>query len=728
MLTRFIRLVQFEFRRFKGRSKLGLIFILIIPLLYGGIYLHANWDLYSNTNKVKIAVVNHDKPATFGGRTVNGGQEFQNSLKKNPRFDWQFLGTDENKAYQGLRDAEYFMIIEVPEDFSTNIVSAGDFRPARATLQLHRDDANGFIIGLLTSQVQTALEQALDQSVSETYFNALFVNLGVIKQSLSKASDGSAQIDNGLKTLDAGVTEMNNKVLGATKAVGDSTTTVNQVNSALANADSAAAKTSSAVTQTRVGAQAITGAAQNVMADSQAVNSAMVPLINNVTKNLPTLQKQARNLVSVTGTLQNPNGDSVIKIQHDVTGVVNKATALAAKHPELAGDPDYIALVKQINGAASSTTTVSSNIAAVANVSVGLNLSLNQQNADTLANNATAALGRLNKDAQQVNNGLETINGAMDTADSVAKDLNKAVNDATDAGRSFTAKAPQIVSGVMQLSNGLGQLKTGSDNLSKGATQLHRGLDSGAKQIPGLSDDKRSNLANIMSSPVDIEQTILHSAKYYGRGLAPMFFSIAMWIACISTFLVVRTFSGRAMTGRANSLSIALVGFGPLAVIALAGAYIMAFGVWLILGLDPVHPWYFIGFVTLASLSWMMLAFWMRLIFGSPQTAIFLILLVLQLPTCGGTFPVTMLPPVYQKLAVVMPMKYSVDAFRVLISGGPMSTLTLGFAVEGGILVISMIITLVLVHRHKLFRMRDLHPPMITSTSTADFAFSVRPR
>ncbi|WP_174511424.1 hypothetical protein, partial [Methylocella tundrae] len=62
------------------------------------------------------------------------------------------------------------------------------------------------------------------------------------------------------------------------------------------------------------------------------------------------------------------------------------------------------------------------------------------------------------------------------------------------------------------------------------------------------------------------------------------------------------------------------------------------------------------------------------------------------------------------------------------ISGGPMSTLALGFAVEGGILVISTIITLVLVHRHKLFRMRDLHPPMITSTSTADFAFSVRPR
>ena len=454
----------------------------------------------------------------------------------------------------------------------------------------------------------------------------------------------------------------------------------------------------------------------------------MIPLINNVTKNLPALQEQAGNLVSATATLQNPNGNSVVKIQHDVTGAANKASALAAKHPELADDPDYIALTKQINGAASSTTTVSSNIAAVANISAGLNLSLNQQNADTLADNAKASLNRLNKDAQQVNNGLETINGAMDNADSAAKDLNKAVNNATDAGRDFTAKAPEIASGVMQLSNGLGQLKAGADALSKGATKLHQGLDTGAKQIPGMTDDQRTNLANVMSSPVDVEQTILHSAKYYGRGLAPMFFSIAMWIACISTFLVVRTFSGRAMTGRANALSIALVGFGPLAVIALVGAYIMAFGVWLTLGLDPVHPWYFIGFVTLTSLSWMMLAFWMRLIFGSPQTAIFLILLVLQLPTCGGTFPVTMLPPVYQKLAVVMPMKYSVDAFRVLISGGPMSTMALGFAVEGGILIISTIITLALVHRHKLFRMRDLHPPMITSTSTADFAFSVRPR
>lgn len=728
MLTRFARLVQFEFRRFRGRSKLGLIFILVIPLLYGGIYLHANWDLYGNTDKVKIAVVNHDVPATFGGRTVDGGSDFENSLVNNPRFDWQFLGADDDKAFEGLRESKYFMVIEVPKNFSSKITSAGDFKPARATLELHRDDGNGFIIGLLTSQLQTALEKALDQSVSETYFKALFVNLDTIKTSLTKAADGSGQVDTGLKTLDAGINQMNSQVLNATKSMGDSQAALNKVNSALDQTDTAAGKMTTAVGQARIGAQAISGAAQNVSSDTQAVNSAMIPLVNNVSKNLPALQKQAGNLVSATASLQNPNGNTVVTVQHNVDGSLSKTSALVAKHPELAKDPDYVALVKQLNLASRANTTVSSNVAVVANVSAGLNLSLNQQNADTLAANATAALNRLNQDADQVKSGLGALNTAMDTANSGAQDLNSAVNNVTAAGRDVTAKAPEMASGIMQLTNGLGQMKAGADTLSKGATQLHSGLDNGAKQIPGLTDDQRANLSDVMSSPVDIHQTIAHDAEFYGRGLAPMFFSIAMWIACISTFLVVRTFSGRAMAGRTNSFLISLVGFGPLAVIALASTYIMAFGVWLTLGLDPIHPWLFIAFITLTSLSWMMFAFWLRLLFGSPQTAIFLILLVLQLPTCGGTFPVTMLSPFYQKLSIIMPMKYSVDAFRVLISGGQTSVLATAFAVEGGILLVSTIITLTMVHRHKLFRMRDLHPPMITSRSTADFAFSVRPR
>lgn len=728
MFTAFLRLVQFEFRRFKGRSKLALFFILIIPLLYGGIYLHANWDLYNNTDKVKIAVVNHDVPASFDGRTVNGGEEFEKALKENPRFDWQFMGTDDEKAHQGLTDGEYFMVITVPESFSSNLVSAGNYKPARATLKLTRDDANGFIIGLLTSQVENVLGKTLDQSVSQTYFSALFVNLNTIKDSLGKAADGSKQLKDGMKTLNAGVNEMNDKVLAATKGTKDLQAATANVNAALDNADAASTNLTSAVNGARTGATNISNAARNVAADAQAVNDATIPVVNQVAKALPQWQKQAGDLVHATGTLTNPNGPTVVTIQHNLNGAASATNALVANHPELAKDANYLALVKQIEAASKSTTTVTSNVAAVADISAGLNVSLNQQNADTLAGNITSALKRLNDDAAMVGTGLGQLNDSMTTAEIGARQIDASVHQATQAGRILTGKAPEALNGLAQLTNGLGQLKAGAGQLDKGAQQLNAGLQTGYEKLPSLSEDQRANMADVMSSPVDVEQTVLNPARYYGRGLAPMFFSIAMWIACISTFLVVRTISGRALTGRASSLRIALVGFGPLALIAVVGALIMALGVWVFLGLDPVHPWGFLGFVLLCSVSWMALAFWIRMILGSPQTAVFLILLVMQLPTCGGTFPVTMLPPFYQKLSVFMPLKYSVDTFRVLISGGTTSVALLGVAVQAGILLVSAVLIVLLVRRHKLFRMRDLHPPMVTSTTTADYAFSVRPR
>ncbi|WP_130865454.1 YhgE/Pip domain-containing protein [Acidipropionibacterium timonense] len=728
MMTSLWKLVQYEFRRFKGRSKLGLFFVLIIPLLYGGIYLHANWNLYGNTSKVPIAVVNLDQPVTYDGKTVAGGDELEKNLKQRPVFGWQFVGKDEAGAMRDLHDGRYYMVITVPKDFSHNLVGASSYNPARATLKLHRDDANGFIIGLLTSQVENSVGRALDESVTQTYFEAVFTNLGQVKQALGQASDGAAQVAAGNKMVNDGVTVMNTKVLDATKSLGESQQAVNSINGALDDVDAASSKLSTAVGQARTGATTVASSIQDVGEDGKVVNSQTSQLVQSITQDLPQWQRQARNLVTATGKLENPNGETVTTIQTNVSGATERATKLLASHPELAKDADYVALVRSLNVAGSATTTVSSNIAVVGSASAGLNLSLNQSRAQQTADNVSTALDRLNKDISAASTGVDQMKGALATADSGVKDLDSGVHKATSAGRTVTAKVPSAIAGVVELSNGLGQLKKGTDTLTSGATELSDKLSAGYQKMPSLSPANSQDMSKIMSSPVDVEQTVDHPATYYGRGLAPMFFSIAMWIACISTFLVVRTFSGRALAGRANSLKLLLTGYGPAAIVALTGSLLMALGVWFALGLDPVHPWLFLLFVVVTCLAWMAMAHGLRMVFGSPQTAIFLILLVLQLPTCGGTFPVAMLPTIYRKLSVIMPMKYAVDAFRIVISGGPMSNFVIALAVQVGILALSLLGIAILVHRHKRFRMRDLHPPMVTSTSTADFAFSVRPR
>ncbi|PIE99526.1 MAG: hypothetical protein CR979_02845, partial [Propionibacterium sp.] len=186
--------------------------------------------------------------------------------------------------------------------------------------------------------------------------------------------------------------------------------------------------------------------------------------------------------------------------------------------------------------------------------------------------------------------------------------------------------------------------------------------------------------------------------------------------------------SGRALTGRANPIRIAVAGFGPIAVIGVTGALLMGLVTWVLLGLNPVHPGYFIALLIVTSLSFTSLAYALRVAIGSPQTAVFLVALILQLPSAGGTFPVAMLGNFYQLLSYIAPMTYSIQAFRVAISGGSDFTYWKSMAALIGILLVSIAVVVGFIYRRQRFRMRDLHPPMVTSSSTADYAFSVRAR
>ncbi len=724
----FGQLIQFEFRRFKGRSRLALFFILIIPLLYGGVYLHANWDLYNHLDKVKIAVVNHDQPASYGDKSVTGGQDFEQALRDNPTFGWEFLGTDDDAATEGLHHGDYYAVLTVPEDFSQNLAAAGNYPPARATLSLERDDANGYIIGLLTSKMDDTLSKTLDQSVSQTYFQALFVNLNTIKDSLNSAASGAGTLDTGLSQAADGVHEMDDKVAAAVSSTAGLQPALDSLDGALSGTDQAMASISTAGGQARNGASTIIASGQQIVTDVQGAKDASGTVQDFIDNQLPQLQQDAAQLVTITGSLQNPNGNSVISVQSSVAGAKQSSAALLAAHPELATDPNYTALVAQLSGADAASTTVTSNLALAANVTAGLNVHLNTDDLAMAGTNFDNALNRASDTAGQVGSGLDQLNTALDTADQGINQLSGAMGQATSAGRTLLATGSSALSGLNQLSDGLGRLDTAMPQLSSGAHTLATSLQAGTDQLPTLSENQRNTMADVMSSPATVTQTVDNPAGEYGRGLAPMFFSIALWIAGVSTFLVVRTISGRALTGRANPLRITMLGFGPVATIGLAGALLMGLSVWVTLGLDPVHPWQFLLLLAVTALSFMAPAYLLRLIFGSPQTAVYLILLILQLPACGGTFPPVLLPEIYQKLAVVSPMKYSVDAFRVAISGGLPGTYWGAIAVLVGIIVVCLGLIVVLVSRRRQFRIDDLHPAMVTSTSTADYAFSVRPR
>ena len=85
-----LTLARFEVKRFRGPlPRLALAFILLIPLLYGCIYLAGNWDPYGRLGNVPVAVVNEDVPVTVSDSEVHAGQDFVDSLHREARFDFR---------------------------------------------------------------------------------------------------------------------------------------------------------------------------------------------------------------------------------------------------------------------------------------------------------------------------------------------------------------------------------------------------------------------------------------------------------------------------------------------------------------------------------------------------------------------------------------------------------------------------------------------------------------
>lgn len=726
-ITPISRLISYEFRRFKGLSALALAFILLIPALYGGIYLAANWNLYNHTDRLKVAVVNLDEGAEYKGESIHAGDMLEDAVKSQKRFDWQFLGKDSQAAHDGMKDGNYFMVMTVPKDFSEKLTSAGTLKAERAGITLERDDANGFIAGMLTSQIDNAITAVLDSSVSETYFSVLLGNLEEIRAGMADASEGSSSLHTHLVEVRDGVERLNSAVSAI-----DVSNLQSQMNSApasFASFDAAMAGFDSAASKIEGGATQIVDAGQTMKTSAtdiqSSLESASTFLSQNMTKLGGQLQSVGATVASVAGAGQeSPAG----KVTVGIKTAQGAASQLAAAYPDVANDPRFAAMLAALTQADENQATVNSGLADVGSTLSQVTIAHDAQGLKTSLEAIADADRKLADAGTGIVDGLTQIQEGGNDSRELVSGVTGQVSALRSSLESLSTQGSELSNGLAQLSNAVATLDEAMPQLVNGADQLTGGLASGAGQIPVIGDDERASLASVMSSPVDVTQIVDNSAKYYGRGLAPMFFSLGLWIATISTFLVVRTISGRALTSRGSTLRTALFGFGPVATVGIVGALVMGLGLWPLLGIDPIHPWLYILLLVVTAISFMGLAYAVRLGLGSPQTAIFLVALILQLPACGGTFPISMLSKFWQALGVISPMRYSVDAFRVAISGGSMATYWGAIAVLGAIAAVSLVLTFWLVRRRELFRMRDLHPPLATGPSAGENAFMVRPR
>jgi len=203
-----IPLVRTEAARLTS-SRLGiasLIALMVVPIIYGGLYLWGNQDPYNNLSKVPAAIVVADKGATLDGTQVNYGRDAAKNLVDGKKFGWHVVSA--SAAKKGVTKGTYDFSVTFPESFSKNLTSAATTTPSKAHLELTTNDINSYLSTTLAKQATTAVQTAITQEVAQAGTHKLLNAVSSLRGGLVDAYAGSSKLADGSKTASDGASQL----------------------------------------------------------------------------------------------------------------------------------------------------------------------------------------------------------------------------------------------------------------------------------------------------------------------------------------------------------------------------------------------------------------------------------------------------------------------------------------------------------------------------------------
>jgi len=242
--------------------------------------------------------------------------------------------------------------------------------------------------------------------------------------------------------------------------------------------------------------------------------------------------------------------------------------------------------------------------------------------------------------------------------------LNSGILQVKDGALALYTGAEKLYTGQRKLNSGLNELYRGSEKLTSG---LKEGVASGKAELKPSLKEKR---AQVIADPVEVNEYKKYRVPNYGTAFTPYFLPLSLWIGALVLFFLINLKDHRLTLSTVNSWEILIGKFLAVAVIGVLQAVISGIILEKGLSLAVASQWKFYGFAILMSLTFLAIIGLMVSLFDMAGRFLAVVLLILQLASCGGAFPFELLPKFFQEISVYLPMTYGVYGLREAISGG----------------------------------------------------------
>lgn len=699
-----------------------IIAVIMIPILYAGMFLYAFWDPYDHMADLPVAILNADEGAIYEDEQLQLGDDLILKLQENPDFDYHFV--NEEEGYKDLRDEKYYMLIKIPENFSANATTLLDDVPQKLEVIYVPNEGYNFLSAQIGETAMLQIEAVLEEKITETYAETLFDKIGEMSNVFADAHDGASKINEGTSELNHGVSELDS---GA-HALQDGSIELNENLHLLAEKSG---ELKDGTSKLKSGSIELADGTSALADGLGQLNTAQGSLLTGV-KDAQSGTKQIADGISQTkeglkqadGTMTQiiQGSDQVLTGSKDLSRSLgdwkegaNKTYAGAAEVSQgIESLQQQIEQMLAVNQELPDETKVQLNtvlenlVAGSKQVAAGtetLSLSASElkNGADTLTNGITELNGGQNKLKSGINqlydgsveleNGTKSLIKGQDQlvagvtlfGDKLT-DANNGVDQLVQGANDLAGGTTELADGSVALVEGTNQLADGSTKLADGTIELVNGTlaltDGTEKLVDGsgelavkLADAAgKSNLQtskenyNMIANPVNVENEKINEVPNYGTGFAPYFLSLGLFVGALLLSIVYPlrepASTPKSATHWFMSKFIVLVTIGIFQALIASGILLIG------LGLEVQSVPLFILYAIITSLTFITLIQFLVTCFGDPGRFAAIIILILQLTTSAGTFPLELIPKALQFFNALLPMSYSVSGFKAVISSG----------------------------------------------------------
>ncbi|SDL62681.1 putative membrane protein [Arthrobacter sp. ov407] len=684
-----LRLARSELKRMTGGllPKLTILALALVPLLYGAVYLYANWDPYGKLNQVDAALVVQDSgAASADGTRLEAGRKVAESLVDGHVFNWKTVASTE-EADQGVSNGTYAFALKIPKDFSANLVSPGSFDAAnQAMLNVTTNDANNYLLSTIVDKLTTAVHTTVAKEVGEETANQLLTGFGTIHTQMLKASDGAGQLADGVSRLHDGTVTLHQGTgelkSGATELyngevkLGDGATSLS----------AGAGQLSGGLTQLKDKTAALPANAQQ-LADGAAQVAAGNAALNAQVQAIPG-QLAAAEQAAQQAAAQGQRSRVVASTSRLVAaGVLSQEQA-----DKVVADVDATPAPPAATGSASASSAAKLQAAAA--------------QVQKLADGSAA----VSDGASQLAGAAPALSDAVAKASAGADQLAGGAAALAAGQQNAVDGAGRLLQGAQKLDDGAAQLESGAATASDGAGTLAAELARGAGKVPNPDDAQKDSLSKVMADPVAVSNVSQAKAGSYGAGLAPFFLTLALWIGIFMLVQAMRPVTLRALASNAPAWKIAVGGWLPFLAVSAVQASLLTLVVDVGLGLDPAHPVLMWFLMLAAAMAFSAIIQGVVALLGSPGKLVVLILLVLQLVSSGGTFPWQTTPEPLHVVHQILPMGYVVSGMRHLIYGADLAIILPTMLGLVGYTLLGLAMSTVAVRKNKYWTLKTLKP------------------